>query len=162
MHKPITQNIQTTPKIDRVLSRSEIEAFEPHATSFQDDELPTLELQTPTNETEDSSDTVHVEVVMENDDDVEVIATNASNDPPIDIEDDDDSDMDIQVISEPTPRLPKPLPFIRAQPSKRFLRNLAKKNLRPARQGLNREDIAAKIRKLNGHLALQKSITTRR
>ncbi|XP_063695668.1 uncharacterized protein LOC134827065 [Culicoides brevitarsis] len=165
---------QITPKIDRVLSPSEIEPFDAQNSSMIQTN-PTPEVVSPTNEPPvesqaltnhndtDSLDTVHVEVEEngdENDDDeIEIILPSSATEPPIEV-DDDDSDLELTVIREPdrtvTPQQQsQPLFYVRAQPSSQFLQNLARKR-RPG--DVDKADIAAKLQKLNGHLALQQSI----
>lgn len=163
VHKSITQNSQSitsTLKIDRVLSRSETEAFHLQNTSLLANR--TI-LQSPTSQVLSSHseagsfESVHVEVEIEEiDDEIELIEQNL-NDNPQEIE--SDSDMEIQVISEPEPVVPKPMPYLRVQPSKRFLQNLAKKNkrLRGVNKptSVNKRDIAEKLKKINRQLSLR-------
>lgn len=117
----------------------------------------------------DSLASVHVEVQSE--DEIEVINQSAAaNDPPNTIDDleeqqpiqeiDSDSDMEITVISEPEPSVPKPKPFMRVQPSHRFLQNLSKKS-RPINTAVNKRDLADKLKKIASQLTLKNKVMPR-
>lgn len=167
VHKALTQNPETTLKIDRILSQSEIEPFENSAQPNEELSFEPFASQSHSNNSDtESLPSVHVEI--DNEDDIEVVEPNSSiNDPPITIDEpeeseiieaiESDSEMEITVLSEPQPSVPKPKPFVRVQPSSRFLRNLAKKK-QATQTNVSKKDIAEKLKNISRHLSLKNKI----
>lgn len=145
------------PKIDRVLSPSEVEALVPQNISLPENQsaLQSSHVISDHSGTDNSSDTVHIEVKL---DDSLSILSEVPREPPIEIQSDSDS-MEIEVLSEPEsePPIPKPMKYMRVQPSKRFLRKLAQKNSDSNRvsSSVNKREIAEKLKKINRQLNMR-------
>uniref|UniRef100_A0A336MFA1 CSON000722 protein n=1 Tax=Culicoides sonorensis TaxID=179676 RepID=A0A336MFA1_CULSO len=101
---------------------------------------------------------VQVEEEVHSDEDVEIQEipdTETANSSEVIEEIDSDSDMEIQVIEDPI--IPKPRNIFRVQPSKKFLRHLAK-NGKPQRPIVDRNEIA-RLKKLDKNVNLKSFFT---
>lgn len=163
MHKNLTQNTEsnsTTLRIDRVLTPSEIQAFDLQSTSLiQDQSVPSPTPQNVSNHSDAGSlESMYIEVEpdigsnVSDNKDLELIE---QNNPTIEVENEEaiaevesDSDMEITVLSEPEPAVPKPMRYLYAQPTKTFLRK--KKQL--TRRTINKQDIAERVKKISRQL----------